>query len=207
MEPIRTFSSRLVALPVENIDTDQIIPARFLKVTDKAGLGDALFADWRYDDAGEPRPDFPLNNESAAGATILVAGHNFGCGSSREHAAWALLGHGFRAVVSTYFADIFANNALKNGLLPIVVDPAAHARLLALAAEDLRARVIVDLRARTLTLPDGDAVVFPIDAFARECLLEGLDPLGFLLAELPAIELYEGERGASVRTTAGEDGP
>lgn len=208
MEPIETFSSRLVALPMENIDTDQIIPARYLKVTDKAGLGDALFADWRYDADGQPRPDFPLNQPAARDARVLVGGHNFGCGSSREHAPWALLGYGFRAVISTYFADIFANNALKNGLLPIVVEPAAHARLLALAVEtdgggatDARGNAVtVDLRARTLTFPDGDAVRFPIDPFARECLLNGLDQLGFILAEQAAIDRYEAEHPPRVRT-------
>lgn len=200
MEPITTFSSRVVALPAENIDTDQIIPARYLKVTDKAGLGDALFADWRYDDAGDPRPDFPLNQPSARGARVLVGGHNFGCGSSREHAPWALLGYGFRAVISTYFADIFANNALKNGLLPIVVEPEPHARLLALADADPAGEVTVDLRARTLTLPDGDVVEFPIDPFARHCLLEGTDQLGYILAEEPAIQRYESEHAARVST-------
>ncbi|MBW3553729.1 MAG: 3-isopropylmalate dehydratase small subunit [Gemmatimonadetes bacterium] len=202
MEPIRTFSSRVVALPMENIDTDQIIPARYLKVTDKAGLGEALFADWRYDAAGRPRDEFALNQPAASGARILVGGHNFGCGSSREHAPWALLGYGFRAVVSTYFADIFANNALKNGLLPIVVEPAAHARLLALAAEAPDREVTVDLRAQTLTLPDGEAVDFPIDPFARECLLQGLDQLGFILAEEAAIERYEAEHPPRVRTVS-----
>ena len=201
MEPIRTFSSRVVALPMENIDTDQIIPARYLKVTDKAGLGEALFADWRYDANGRSRAEFPLNQPGASGARILVGGHNFGCGSSREHAPWALLGYGFRAVVSTYFADIFANNALKNGLLPIVVEPAVHARLLALAEAPDR-EVTVDLSEQTLTLPDGGAVRFPIDPFARECLLQGLDQLGFILAEEAAIERFEAEHPPRVRTVA-----
>jgi 3-isopropylmalate/(R)-2-methylmalate dehydratase small subunit len=201
MEPIRTFTSRLVALPVDNVDTDQIIPARFLKVTDKAGLGDALFADWRYGPGGAPNPDFVLNRPEARGARVLVAGDNFGCGSSREHAPWALLGYGFRAVVSTFFADIFRNNALKNGLLPIAVDPAAHRRLLALAGEP-GAKVTVDLAAQTVTLPDGEAVAFPIDPFAKHCLLNGLDQLGFLLAEEEAIARYEAEHPARVRTTA-----
>ena len=202
MEPIDTFSSTLVALPMENIDTDQIIPARYLKVTDKAGLGDALFADWRYDAAGRPRPEFPLNRPGASGARILVGGHNFGCGSSREHAPWALLGYGFRAVISTYFADIFASNALKNGLLPIVVEPGPHERLLALAGLPARGEVTVDLRARTLTFPDGDAVRFPIDPFARECLLNGVDQLGFILAEALAIDRYEETHPPRVRTIA-----
>ena len=201
MEPIRTFTSRLVALPVENVDTDQIIPARFLKVTDKAGLGEALFADWRYGPDGAPNPDFVLNRPEARGAQVLVAGDNFGCGSSREHAPWALVGYGFRAVVSTFFADIFRNNALKNGLLPIAVDPAAHRRLLALAA-DPGAEVTVDLAAQTVTLPDGEAVPFPVDPFAKHCLLNGVDQLGFLLAEDEAIARYEAEHPGRVRTTA-----
>lgn len=203
MESQTSFTSRVVLLPIENIDTDQIVPARYLKMTDKAGLGDALFADWRYDAEGCPRPDFPLNHPSAAGARVLVGGHNFGCGSSREHAPWALVAYGFRAVISTHFADIFANNALKNGLLPIVVRPDAHDRLLALAARTPDGEVTIDLRAQTLTFPDGDAVPFPIDPFARHCLLEGLDQLGVLLAALPAIDRYEAAHPAPVRTTAG----
>jgi 3-isopropylmalate/(R)-2-methylmalate dehydratase small subunit len=207
MEPIGAFSSRVVALPMENIDTDQIIPARYLKVTDRSGLGSALFADWRYAADGSPRQDFPLNDPAAEGARILVAGRNFGCGSSREHASWALLDHGFRAVISTYFADIFANNALKNGLLPIVLEPDAHARALALAAAapgsaapGPGSEVTVDLRARTLTFPDCQAVRFPIDAFARRCLLAGLDQLGFILAEEAAIDRYEATNPGRVRT-------
>jgi len=215
MERIQAFSSPLVALPVENIDTDQIIPARYLKITDKAGLADGLFADWRYDPEGRPREDFPLHGEAARAARILVAGHNFGCGSSREHASWALLGFGFRAVVSTYFADIFASNALKNGLLPIVVEPAVHARILALAAaapggdggRGTRPEIIVDLEARTLTLPDGEAVRFPIDPFARQCLLAGLDQLGFILAEEAALASYEAAHPGRVDTTAAVRAP
>jgi 3-isopropylmalate/(R)-2-methylmalate dehydratase small subunit len=200
MEPITTFAARAVAIPAENIDTDQIIPARFLKVTDKAGLGDALFADWRFRDDGRPDPDFVLNREGARGAQILLAGHNFGCGSSREHAPWALLGYGFRAVVSTYFADIFRNNALKNGLLPITVDAPTHARILEWIARDPDARLEVDLTARTLRLPDGTAAEFPIDPFARHCLLHGVDQLGFLVAEEEAIASYEAAHPARVRT-------
>jgi 3-isopropylmalate/(R)-2-methylmalate dehydratase small subunit len=193
MEPIRSFTSSLVALPIENIDTDQIIPARFLKVTDKAGLGDSLFSDWRYDADGNPNPDFVLNQPQAKNAEILVAGNNFGCGSSREHAPWALVGFGFRAVVSTYFADIFRGNAMKNGLLPIMVEDDVHARLMALAErpDDPDARVTVDLVAQTLTLPDGTTSSFPIDAFAKHCLVNGLDQFGFLLAEEEAIDRYE----------------
>ncbi len=203
MEPIRTFESTLVALPAENIDTDQIIPARFLKVTDKAGLGEALFADWRYRDDGSPDPDFPLNRPEARGAEVLVAGDNFGCGSSREHAPWALLGYGFRAVVSTYFADIFRNNALKNGLLPIVVDVASHARLLRLAETDPTARVVVDLAEQSLVLPDGERITFPIEPFAKHCLLNGVDELGYLLGLEEEIAAYEARCGGGAGMEAG----
>jgi 3-isopropylmalate/(R)-2-methylmalate dehydratase small subunit len=199
MKPINTFRGSLAALPMENIDTDQIIPARFLKVTDKAGLGEALFADWRYDAEGRPKPDFPLNLRGSP--TVLVAGHNFGCGSSREHAPWALLGYGFRAVVSTYFADIFRSNALKNGLLPIVVDAEAYGRLLALA--ETPAEVEIDLAAQTLTLPDGSSVEFPVEPFAKQCLLHGVDQLGFLMEAEDAIAAYEATHPAMVCTTAG----
>lgn len=202
MEPIQTFSSTVVLLPIENIDTDQIIPARFLKVTNKAGLGDALFSDWRYEEDGSPKPDFILNREKSRGAQVLFAGDNFGCGSSREHAPWALVGYGFRAVISTFFADIFKGNALKNGLLPIVVDPAVHRRLQDALQADPDARVTVDLEAQALTLPDGDRVTFPIDPFARHCLLNGVDQMGFLLAEDEAIRQYEAEHPGRVVTTA-----
>jgi 3-isopropylmalate/(R)-2-methylmalate dehydratase small subunit len=187
MQPIRKFSSRTVVLPSTNIDTDQIIPARFLTTTTKEGLGKQAFADWRYDATGAPRTDFALNRPEAAGCTILVAGRNFGCGSSREHAPWALLDCGFRAVVSTEIADIFRSNSLKNGLLPIVVDDRTHAWLLANPGASLE----VDLQASTLTLPDGAAVEFPIEAFARYCLLNGVDELGFLLQQADAITRYE----------------
>ncbi len=148
MQPFTTLTSRLVVLPMNNIDTDQIIPARFLKTTDMAGLGDNLFSDWRYDAEGWPKPDFVLNRPDAKDAHVLLAGDNFGCGSSREHAPWALAGFGFRAVISTSFADIFRNNALKNGLLPVAVDAATHRRLLDLAASDPTAQVTIDLAAR-----------------------------------------------------------
>jgi 3-isopropylmalate/(R)-2-methylmalate dehydratase small subunit len=187
MEPIRTFSSRTVVLPIDNVDTDQIIPARFLKVTAKQGLGKQLFADWRYDASGAPKPDFLLNRPEAAGAAVLVAGDNFGCGSSREHAPWALHDHGFRAVVSSSFADIFRNNSLKNGLLPIAVDPAVHQRLLATQG----AQVTVSLEAQTLTLPDGTAARFAIDPFARYCLLNGMDELDYLRAQEEKIAAFE----------------
>ena len=200
MEPISRFTTRLVALPIENIDTDQIIPARFLKTTSRAGLGASLFADWRYDAGGTPRPDFVLNTPAAAGAGALVAGHNFGCGSSREHAPWALRAFGFQTVISTYFADIFRNNALKNGLLPIVVDNATAEELVALCAAGGAPEVTVDLPSQTLTLPGGRAVHFPIDPFAKYCLLEGADQLGFLLAAEPAIAAYEASHPSRVQT-------
>ncbi len=191
MEPIRVIESRTVVLPRENVDTDQIIPARFLKTTDKKGLGKALFSDWRYGPDGAPKPDFVLNRPEAAGCAILVAGDNFGCGSSREHAPWALVDHGFRAVVSTRIADIFRNNALKNGLVPVVLEPAAVASLLAAPG----AKVRIDLAAQTVSLPDGATASFPIDAFAKYCLLNGVDELGFLLGQDAAIAAYEGARG------------
>jgi 3-isopropylmalate/(R)-2-methylmalate dehydratase small subunit len=201
MDPITTYSARMVALPIENIDTDQIIPARFLKVTDKAGLGQSLFADWRYRPDGTPDPDFVLNQPEAQGSGVLLAGHNFGCGSSREHAPWALVGFGFRAVVSTYFADIFRNNALKNGLIPIMVDADTHQRLLRLA-ESGTPELTVDLAAQTVTLPDGESVQFPIEPFAQHCLLNGVDQLGFLLGEEQSIARFEAEHPQRVRTTA-----
>jgi 3-isopropylmalate/(R)-2-methylmalate dehydratase small subunit len=191
MDPIRVIESRTVVLPRENVDTDQIIPARFLKTTDKKGLGKALFSDWRYGPDGAPRPDFVLNRPEAEGCAILVAGDNFGCGSSREHAPWALVDHGFRAIVSTRIADIFRNNALKNGLVPVVLEPAAVAKLVAAPG----AKVRVDLAAQTVSLPDGSAASFPIDAFAKYCLLNGVDELGFLLSQDAAIAAYEGARG------------
>jgi 3-isopropylmalate/(R)-2-methylmalate dehydratase small subunit len=190
MEPIRTFSSKTVLLPIDNVDTDQIIPARFLKVTSKAGLGKQLFADWRYDASGQPKPDFILNRPEAAGATVLVAGDNFGCGSSREHAPWALYDYGFRAVVSTTIADIFKNNSLKNGLLPIVVEPAVHAKLMAAPA----AQVTVSLEDQTITLADGTKAKFPVDPFARYCLLNGMDEMDFLLSQDAAISAFEASR-------------
>ena len=190
MNPIRVVESRTVVLPRENIDTDQIIPARFLKVTDKAGLGKAAFADWRYGADGAPLPDFVLNRPEAQGCAVLVAGDNFGCGSSREHAPWALHDFGFRAVVSTRIADIFRNNALKNGLLPIVLDPASHAALLAAPGAPVR----IDLEAQTITLPDGRAVGFAVDGFSRHCLMNGVDELGYLCSQEAAIAAHERSR-------------
>ena len=192
MEPLKTFVSRTVILPIENVDTDQIIPARFLKTTTKTGLGEKLFADWRYDAAGQPKPDFVLNRPEAKGAAVLVAGDNFGCGSSREHAPWALYDYGFRAVVSTSIADIFRNNALKNGLLPIVVDAAFHQAAMAAPG----AAVTVSLEDQTVTLADGKKARFPVDSFARYCLLNGIDELQFLLSQDALIAAFEKGRGA-----------
>ncbi|MCI0713171.1 MAG: 3-isopropylmalate dehydratase small subunit [Chloroflexi bacterium] len=195
MDKFQPFKSQIVPLPVENIDTDQIIPARFLKVTDKSSLAEGLFADWRENS------DFILNDERYEGAQVLLGGHNFGCGSSREHAPWALKSYGFQAVISTYFADIFRNNALKNGLLPIVVDEETHAALLQAAEVSHLSEVHVDLESQTLTLPDGKQVEFPIDSFAKECLLAGVDELGYLMNKLDAVEAYEVENPARVDTT------
>lgn len=200
MEKFTAFESWVAVLPVDNIDTDQIIPARFLKTTSKEGLGDQLFYDWRYDADGNPRPDFVINRAPGNRAQVLLAGDNFGCGSSREHAPWALTQFGFRAVISTSFADIFKGNALKNALLPIVVPAEIHARLLKTLEADPLARVRVDLASQTLTLPDGTAVEFPVDPFAKTCLLEGIDELGFLLKHEAEIAAYERTHPAPVDT-------
>jgi len=192
MNPITVIRSKTVVMPSSNIDTDQIIPARFLTTTVRDGLGKSLFADWRYDQDGRPRPDFVLNQPAALGCQVLVAGRNIGCGSSREHAPWALLDYGFRAVISTEIADIFRSNSLKNGLLPVVVDEATHGWLLAHPG----AEVEIDLAATTLRLPDGRAIQFPIEAFSRYCLMNGIDELGYLLGQVAAIERYETARGA-----------
>ena len=192
MEPIRTIRSRTVVLASTNIDTDQIMPARFLTTTSREGLGRHLFADWRYDAAGHPIAEFVLNKPEAAGCSILVAGRNIGCGSSREHAPWGLVDYGFRAVISSEIADIFRSNSLKNGLVPVVVDADTHAWLLA----NPGAEVTVDLETRTVTLPDGRSVAFPIEAFARYCLLNGVDETGYLLSQEAAIRAYEARTGA-----------
>lgn len=194
MEPIQKFSASVMPLPIENIDTDQIIPARYLKVTDKSSLADGLFADWRTD------PKFILNDESYAKSEILIAGNNFGCGSSREHAPWSLKAYGFKAIISTYFADIFRSNALKNGLLPIVVDADTHQKILDMVEEVPQASLTVDLEAQRLTLPDGEAVEFPIDAFSKQCLLKGIDELGYLLNQQSIVEAYEAQHPARVST-------
>ena len=200
MKPFTDFESRIVPLAINNIDTDQIIPARFLKTISKQGLDKQLFYDWRYDAAGAPRPDFILNQPRAQGAQVLLAGDNFGCGSSREHAPWALTQFGFRAVISTSFADIFKQNSLKNSLLPIVVPPDVHAELFAAVAADPDAKVKIDLARQTLTTPGGRAVEFPIDGFSKHCLLEGVDELGYILQQEAAIAAYEAARVGSIDT-------
>jgi 3-isopropylmalate/(R)-2-methylmalate dehydratase small subunit len=202
MEPLKPFSSTVIAVTTENIDTDQIIPARYLKTTNKQGLGEQLFYDWRYDQDGQPKPDFALNRPGAQEANILIAGHNFGCGSSREHAPWALQGFGFKAVISTYFADIFKGNALKNGLLPVQVDATTHREILDLIQRDPSVKIGVDLEKQAVILPDGREVTFPIDGFARRCLLQGVDQLGYLVEMESAIASYEASHVGRVVTTA-----
>jgi 3-isopropylmalate/(R)-2-methylmalate dehydratase small subunit len=188
----------MVLLPVDNIDTDQIIPARFLKTISKEGLGDQLFYDWRYEADGSPKPDFVLNQPEAKSRKILLAGDNFGCGSSREHAPWALLQYGFRAVISTSFADIFKQNSLKNGLLPVIAPRDVHSWLFT----NPQSTVKVDLAAQTITLEDGRKIEFPVDAFAKHCLLEGVDELGYILQQEAAIAEFEARRVGSINTLA-----
>jgi 3-isopropylmalate/(R)-2-methylmalate dehydratase small subunit len=197
MEPFRQLQSRVVPLPNENVDTDQIMPARFLKTTEKTGLGKVLFYDWRYDASGNPRSDFILNHPKIAGARVLLAGDNFGCGSSREHAPWGLSDFGFRALISTSFADIFRNNCLKNGILPVTVDRDRHQKLLRLVDEQPSAHVTIDLQSQTLSLPDNEKISFPIDPFSKKCLLEGIDELGYLLSFSDSISGFESARTAS----------
>jgi 3-isopropylmalate/(R)-2-methylmalate dehydratase small subunit len=196
MNPFTTLTSTVMPLPINDVDTDQIIPAVYLKVTDKNGLVEGLFSRWRYREDGSADPSFALNQPVYREARILLAGDNFGTGSSREHAPWALTGWGFQAVISTSFADIFRSNALKNGLLPVVVDEATHQQLFSLVDEDPGTTLHLDLDAQTLTLPDGRQVPFPIDPFSKHCLLRGVDQLGYLLDQLPAIEAWEAEREA-----------
>ncbi len=193
MNAIRTVRSRTVVLPAENIDTDQIIPARFLTTTTRAGLGRYLFADWRYTPAGEQRPDFALNRLDAAGCAILVAGRNFGCGSSREHAPWALLDYGIQALISTEIADIFRSNALKNALLPVIVDEATSRWLIDHPGVEL----VIDVESGSVCLPTGARVAFALEPFARCCLLNGIDELGFLLGRAANIDAYERRRHSS----------
>ena len=191
MEQVALIRSRTVVLPEADIDTDQIFPARFLTTTQGGGFADMLFADWRFDADGRPRPEFVLNRPEAAGCAILVAGSNFGCGSSREHAPWALRDFGIRAVISTSIADIFFSNALKNGLVPVRVDPASHAWLIANPGVEVE----VDVAAGRVRMPGGQEASFAIDPFARHCLLNGVDELGYLLAQLPRIEAWERGEG------------
>lgn len=190
MDKLTSIESTATLLPIADVDTDQIVPARFLTTTTRAGLGKSLFADWRYDKSGTPKPDFVLNQPEAASSQVLVAGNNFGCGSSREHAPWALVDFGFRAVVSTAIADIFRNNSIKNGLVPVIVDPEIHAWLLA----HPWARVTIDLESCELRLPDGKTTSFPLDGFSRYCLMEGIDQLGYLLHRQDAIAAFEKDR-------------
>jgi 3-isopropylmalate/(R)-2-methylmalate dehydratase small subunit len=198
MNKFTPFKSRLVPFPTDNIDTDQIIPARFLKTTSKDGLGDQLFYDWRYEADGSPKRDFILNRPESKTAQILLAGDNFGCGSSREHAPWALIQYGFRAVISTSFADIFQGNSLKNGLLPIVVPPDIHAELF----RSPDATVKVDLASQSIELLGGRKVEFPVDPFSKHCLLEGVDELGYILGQQAAIRAYEASHPAAIDTLA-----
>jgi 3-isopropylmalate/(R)-2-methylmalate dehydratase small subunit len=202
MKPFTNFESRVVPLPINNIDTDQIIPARFLKTTSKTGLDRQLFNDWRYDAQGNPKPDFILNQPRGQNAQVLLGGDNFGCGSSREHAPWALTQFGFRAVISTSFADIFKQNSLKNSLLPIMVPADVHAELFAALDANPDATVKIDLAAQTLTTPSGRKVEFPVDGFAKHCLLEGVDELGYILSRGPEISAFEAGRVGSVNTAA-----
>jgi 3-isopropylmalate/(R)-2-methylmalate dehydratase small subunit len=201
-EPLRAFTSQLIPLVVDNVDTDQIIPARFLKGTSKDGLGEGLFADWRYDGDGNPREGFVLNRPEMAGRAVLLAGVNFGSGSSREHAAWALRAFGIRAVLAPLFADIFRNNALKNGLLPVELPAEVHAELAAAVESDPDAEVTVDLEAETVALPGRRTVGFQVDPFARQMLLDGTDELGYLLSRGAAVAAYEDAHPSRVDTTA-----
>jgi 3-isopropylmalate/(R)-2-methylmalate dehydratase small subunit len=185
-QPLRSIESTFVVLPSENIDTDQICPARFLTSTTRNGFAKALFADWRYDASGDPRPEFPMNRPEAAVARVLVTGRNFGCGSSREHAVWALRENGIQAVIATSVADIFKRNALKNGLAPVVIDAESHAALLS----NPGATVVVDIERLVVTWPGGEAA-FELEPFARHCLIEGIDELGYLLKQQAAIGSYE----------------
>jgi 3-isopropylmalate/(R)-2-methylmalate dehydratase small subunit len=199
-ETFTSFTSRVIPLPAENVDTDQIIPARYLKTTDKSGLAEALFRDWRYEEDGTPKPGFVLNRPEMEGRQVLLAGDNFGCGSSREHAPWALTSWGIRAVISSSCADIFRNNALKNGLLPIIVDPATHTRLFDMLVTDPDMEVTVDLAAQAVHLPTDEDIPFEVDPFARQMLLEGTDEIGWLLSRQSAIDAWEAAHPPRVDT-------
>ena len=194
MQPFQKFTSKIIPLPHNNIDTDQIIPARYLKVTDKSGLSEGLFYGWRYESGGEPNLAFPLNHPEYQDAKILATGDNFGCGSSREHAPWALVDWGFRAIISTSFADIFRNNAFKNGLLPVQVDAENMQKIFELVKSDPNTKITIDLSTQELSLSDGQSIFFPIDVFNKTCLLEGLDQLGYLLKFEKEISAYEQRR-------------
>ncbi len=193
MEPIKKLTATAVPLRAENVDTDQIIPARYLTAVTKAGMGDGLFSSWRYNPDGSPKPDFVLNNPEYAGGEILIAGRNFGSGSSREHAVWALTEYGFRSVITPGFADIFYNNSLKNGLLPVALPEETVNMLLDLVEEAPETRITVDLAAQTVTLPDGQQLGFEIDPFRKICLLEGIDDLGYIMKKADEITAHEAE--------------
>jgi 3-isopropylmalate/(R)-2-methylmalate dehydratase small subunit len=200
-QPFETFTSRVIPLPAENVDTDQIVPARYLKITDKAGLSEALFHDWRYEADGAPRePAFVLDQPEMAGRQILLAGDNFGCGSSREHAPWALVSWGIHAVITTSCADIFRGNSLKNGLLPILVDPEQHRQLFELVHDDPTVELTVDLDAQVVHLPGDEDLPFDVDPFSKLMLLQGTDELGYLLDQAPAIDAWEASRPARIDT-------
>jgi 3-isopropylmalate/(R)-2-methylmalate dehydratase small subunit len=201
MEPIDIIQGRMIPVPSENIDTDQITPARFLRITGRDGLEKVLFYDWRFNEDGSPKPDFPMNKPEFEGASILLAGDNFGCGSSREHAPWACVAYGLKAIISTSFADIFRGNSAKNGLLTVIVDAKTHKELFEAVAKDTAVEVRISLKERKLTLPSGRSVEFPYDPFARKCLLEGKDQLGFLLDLAETVSRYENSRPGRVDTT------
>ena len=202
-DPFEILTSRVIPFPQENVDTDQIVPARFLKMTDRWGLSEALFADWRFDDAGDPKQDFVFNRPSMRGRQILMAGDNFGAGSSREHAPWALMAWGIRVILSTSFADIFRNNSLKNGLLPIVVDPDMHRHLFELVAEDPNVELTVDLESQTVHLPGDEDLPFDIDPFVKLMILQGTDELGYLLSKEPRIAAWETSHPPRIDTRTG----
>jgi 3-isopropylmalate/(R)-2-methylmalate dehydratase small subunit len=203
-EPFRIFTSRVIPMPAENVDTDQIVPARYLKVTDKAGLAEALFRDWRYEEDGSLKePRFVLDQPEMTGRRIMLVGDNFGAGSSREHAPWALTAWGVRAILSTSYADIFRSNSLKNGVLPIVVDPETHARLFELLATNPDAELTVDLAEQGVLLPDGSTIDFEIDPFAKRMILAGTDELGYLLSKDAEISAWEADHPARIDSLAG----
>ena len=203
-EPFRMFTSRAIPLSAENVDTDQIVPARYLKVTDKNGLAEALFRDWRFEEDGSLKdPPFVLDRPAMAGRRILLVGDNFGAGSSREHAPWALAAWGIRAILSTSYADIFRSNSLKNGVLPIVLDPVTHARQFGLLTDDPDAEFTIDLAEQGVLLPDGSTIDFEIDPFAKRMILAGTDELGYLLAKEPDIEAWEAGHPARIDSRVG----